>query len=165
MSSFVWSLFQNPKIFSWLNIKKKFKKKRKMLCLLSDQFQIYFPVDPHFTVALFPVPFHMFHPCFPASAKFHAVVWGGGNNNEQPSSWLLVLRDMRARLLHYTEGLYNYILIHSCFWPDKRILSISFCLIHTIINQMCPCPPPTPPSPPPGFWGSAADRLGVPRGG
>lgn len=41
-------------------------------------------------------------------------------------------------LLNYTEGLYNYILIHLCLRPDKRILSISFCLIHTIINQMCP---------------------------
>lgn len=90
---------------------------------------------------------------------------GGGNDNKQLSSWLLLPRDMRPGCLHYTEGLYNYILIHSCFGPDKRILSISFCLIHTIINQMCPPPPQTPPSASLGFWGTAADRLGVPRGG
>ena len=66
-------------------------------------------------------------------------------------------------MLHYTGGLYNYILIHSCFWPDKRILSISFCLIHTIINQTCLSSSP----PLPLLWvlGSAVDGLGVPRGG
>lgn len=61
-------------------------------------------------------------------------------------------------LLNYTEGLYNYILIHSCFRPDKRILSISFCLIHTIINQMCPC------SSSPGFEGLLWIGWGSPEG-
>lgn len=46
-------------------------------------------------------------------------------------------------LLNYTEGLYNYILIHLCLRPDKRILSISFWLIHTIINQISLLLPPS----------------------
>lgn len=105
-----------------------------------------------------PVLCPTFQLCLPGSANFHEG-WGSSKGGApilaSGALWYA------ARLLHYTEGLYNYILIHSCFGPDKRILSISFCLIHTIINQMWP---PSPRHPLSWVLGSAADRLGSPEG-
>lgn len=114
-------------------------------------------MNPLITSALFSVLCHVFllQQSFMWWVEEGAII----TSSSHLGFWRLVIRSQAA-------ALYNYILIHSCFWPDKRILSISFCLIHTIINQTCP-PTTTlhPTLPSPVFWGSAADRLGVPRGG
>lgn len=67
---------------------------------------------------------------------------GVSDGGRRISSGLLAHSDT-VGLLNYTEGLYNYILIHLCLRPDKRILSISFWLIHTIINQISLLLPPS----------------------